>query len=89
MLLVYILLFPLSPTRLLPDCVVLFALFFCVLCLLPNVSSFSCVRMRFYVVGFLLYILSYCYLYVLSPFYGVRYNFRNKLSLVGLYLSYW
>ena len=87
MLLVYILLFPLSPTIFLPECVVLFALFFCVPCLLPNVSSVSCVRMRFYVVVFLLYILSYYYLYVLSPCSGVRYNFRNKLSLVGLYLS--
>jgi hypothetical protein len=41
-------------------------------------------RMRFYVVVFVLYILSYYYLYVLSPCSGVRYNFRNKLCSVCL-----
>jgi len=43
--------------------------------------------MRFYIVVFVLYMFSYYYLYVLSQCYGVRYNFRNTLCLIGL--SYW
>ena len=36
----------------------------------------SCVHSRFLVVVFVLYILSYYCLYVLSPCYGIRCNFR-------------
>jgi hypothetical protein len=39
--------------------------------LVPNVISVSCVRARFYVVGFVLHISSYYYLYVLSSCYVV------------------
>ena len=47
--------------------------------LVPKIISVSCIRARFYVVGFLLYTLSYYCLYVLSPCCGVRYNFRKRL----------
>jgi hypothetical protein len=42
----------------------------------PYVNFVSCVRSRFLVVVFVLYILSYYCLYVLSPCYGVRCDFR-------------
>jgi hypothetical protein len=42
----------------------------------PYVIFVSCVRSRFLVVVFVLYILSYYCLYVLSPCYGVRCDFR-------------
>ena len=50
--------------------------------LVPNVIIVSCVRARFYVVGFELYILSYYCLYVLSPFVTIS----VKDCFVGLYL---
>ena len=56
--------------------------------LVPNVISLSCVRARFYVVGFVLYILFYYYLYFLSPCCGVRYNFRKRLFCWSLSLLF-
>jgi hypothetical protein len=56
--------------------------------LAPNAISVSCVRARFYVVGFVLYILSYYCLYVLSPCCDVRYNFRKRLFCWSLYLLF-
>jgi hypothetical protein len=47
--------------------------------LVPNVISVSYVRARCYVVGFVLYILFYYCLYVLSSCCDVRYNFRKRL----------
>jgi hypothetical protein len=75
----------LSPTQLLPDCVLV--LFIVVLCLVPNVISVSCVHTRFYVVVFVLYILSYYCLYVLSPCYGVRYQFRKQNNVRFVVIS--
>jgi hypothetical protein len=81
----YILLFPLSPTRLLSDCVVVLYIF--VRCLVPNVINVSCVHTRFYVVVFVLYILSYYYIYVLSPCYGVLYDFRKQNYVMFVVIS--
>ena len=47
--------------------------------LVPYIISVSYVRARVYVVGFVLYIVSYYCLYVLSLYCGVRYNFRKRL----------
>ena len=56
--------------------------------LVPNVISVSCVRARCYVVWFVLYILFYYCLYVLSPCCGVRYNFRKRLFCWSLSLLF-
>ena len=56
--------------------------------LVPNVISVSCVRAPFYVVGFVLYILSYYYLYVLSLYCGIGYNFRKRLFCWSLSLLF-
>ena len=81
----YILLFPLSPTRLLSDCV--FVLYIFVRCLVPNVINVSCVHTPFCVVVFVLYILSYYYIYVLSPCYGVLYDFRKQNYVIFVVIS--
>ena len=56
--------------------------------LVPDVISVSCVRARCYVVWFVLYILFYYCLYVLSPCCGVRYNFRKRLFCWSLSLLF-
>ena len=56
--------------------------------LVPYVISVSCVCARFYVVGFVLYIVSYYCLYVLSLYCGVRYNFRKRLFCWSLSLLF-
>ena len=56
--------------------------------LVPNVISDSCVLAQFNAVGFVLYILSYYYLYFLCPCCGVRYNFRKRLFCWSLSLLF-
>ena len=75
-----------SPTRFLTDCVVLFPLYIFVLCLLPNVINVSCVHTRIYLVVFVMYILSYCYLYVLSRV-MVSYTISVNKTMLGSSLS--
>ena len=64
----------------------LFPLYIFVLCFLPNVINVSCVHTRIYLVVFVMYILSYCYLYVLSRV-MVSYTISVNKTMLGSSLS--